>query len=118
MLFLWIRNHLRELFIVLCAILALLYIPGVVRLHDPTAGELDGSVFQILSYAGLLFFGVLTGFWVATSAFFPTIGKHIDGKFKSDWTALPPVHRAWLTLAFLFMLTVLASVCLLASHLL
>lgn len=118
MLFTWIKNHLRELFIVILAMLALLYSPALIRLHDPTAGELDGSVFQILAYSGLLFFGVLLWFWVALSAFFPTISKHVDGKFKSDWTAIPPLHRAWLTLAVLFLFTILASVCLLASHLL
>jgi hypothetical protein len=116
MLFTWLKNHLRELFIVLLAMLFLLYSPSLIRLHDPTAGELDGSVFQILAYAGLQFFAVLLGFWVALSAFFPTINRYADYKFKADWAALPAVHRAWLMIAVLFLLTVLASVCLIASH--
>lgn len=118
MLFTWIKNHVRELFIVLLAMLALLYSPALIRLHDPTAGELDGSVFQILAYAGLLFFGSLLWFWVALSAFFPTINKYTDGKFKADFNGLPAAQRAWLMIAVLFMLTFLAAVCLLASHLL
>lgn len=118
MLFIWIKNHLRELFIVILAMLALLFTPSVIRLHDPTAGELDGSVFQLLSYAGLQFFGFLLLFWVALSAFFPTVSRYADSKFKSDFSALPATHRAWLFVAVLGLLTFLASVCLLASHLL
>lgn len=118
MLFTWLKNHLRELFIVILAMLALLYSPALIRLHDPTAGELDGSVFQILAYAGLLFFGSLLWFWVALSAFFPTVGKYADAKFKADFNSLPANQRAWMMLAVLGLLALLASVCLLASHLL
>lgn len=118
MLFLWLKNHIRELFIVLTAMVALLLLPSAIRLHDPTAGELDGSVFQILAYAGLQFFGVLLWFWVALSAFFPTVSRYADAQFRKDFTALTPAVRVWLFVAVLGILTVLASVCVLAVHLL
>lgn len=118
MLFTWLKNHLRELFIVLVTMLLLLHLPSLIRLHDPTAGELDGSVFQLLAYAGLQFFGTLLGFWVALSAFFPTVSKYADAQFRKDFTALTPTVRVWLFAAVLGLLTVLASVCLLAAHLL
>jgi hypothetical protein len=118
MLFLWLKNHLRELFIVLLAMAALLCLPSLIRLHDPTAGELDGSVFQLLAYAGLQFFGVLLFFWVALSAFFPTVSKYADAQFRKDFAGIPPAVRVWIFVAVLGLLTVLASVCLLAAHLL
>lgn len=118
MLFTWLRNHIRELGIVILAMLALLYSPAIIRLHDPTAGELDGSVFQLIAHAGLLFFGALLWFWVALSAFFPTISKYADSKFRADFAALPATSRVWLFVAVLGLLTVLAAVAILSAHLL
>ena len=118
MLFTWIKNHLKELTIVILAFLFMLWSPALIRLYDPTAGELDGSVLQLLAHAGLMFFGSLLWFWVALSAFFPTVSSYADAKFKTDFSGLPPVQRAWLMLAVLGLLTLLACVCLLSSHLL
>ncbi len=114
----WLRNHLRELLIVLLFGLLLLRSPGLIRLYDPTAGQLDGSVLQLIVWAGLIFLGGILLTWVGISAAFPTINRHLDsGQFNRDWTGLDAGKRATLTLWTLSLLLAFLAVCLLCAHL-
>ena len=116
--FRWLTTHLRELVTLLCAGLLLLNAPALIRLYDPTAGQLDGSVLQLLVWAGLIFLGGILFLWIGLSAGFPTVNRYLDaGKFRADWAALPAEKRASLTLWTLTLLLAFLSVCLLCAHL-
>jgi hypothetical protein len=115
----WLKNHLRELIVLTFAALLLVNVPAAVRaLFDPTAGELDGSVFQLFAWTGLLCLGCVVLLWVVISVAFPTINRHLDsGRFKTDFLALGPKERATLTLWTLTLVLGLIAVCVIASHL-
>lgn len=114
----WIAKNSRELAIVGLATLALLWSPTVVRLYDPTAGALDGSVFQLLAWAGLLYVASIVLLWVGVSAAFPTISRHLDGRqFRADFLGLTGWQRTLITLWTLSILFGFLGLCLLVSHL-
>ncbi len=116
--FRWISANLRELLIVALAVAALLWSPTIVRLYDPTAGSLDGSVFQLLAWGGLLFVASILLLWVGLSAAFPTVSKHIDhGQFRRDFAGLTEWQRTLVTLWTLTLLIAFLAGCLLVSHL-
>lgn len=97
----WIKNHAKELTV----------LTGAAGAQYFASGELENGVMKVMLKAGPMFFGILLMFYIAMSAFFPTVSKHCDLNFKADWTSLPAVHRAWLTMAVLFLLMCLAVVC-------
>ncbi len=115
----WIWNHRREMAVLLLAALLLVNVPAAVRaLYDPTAGELDGSVFQLLAWTGLLCLGCVVLLWVVVSVAFPTINRHLDsGRFRSDFSRLTEKERITFTLWTLTLVIGLISVCVIASHL-
>ncbi len=116
--FSWLKNHLREATVVVLAALVLVNLPALIRVYDPTAGQLDGSVFQLVAWAGLLFVGGISLLWVGISAAFPTVNRHLDsGQFRRDFTGLTNWNRTVATLWTLTLLTALLAVCLVCSHL-
>lgn len=114
----WIAKNARELAIVLLATLCLLWSPAVVRLYDPTAGSLDGSVFQLLAWAGLLYVASIVLLWVGLSAAFPTVSRHLDFKgFRVDFKAITAWQRTLITMWTLSIMLAFLGICLLVSHL-
>lgn len=115
----WFRHHWKELSLIILAILALLWSPALYRLHDPSAGELDGSVFHFAAYAGLLFLLGIVLLWIGLSAAFPTANHHIDsGSWAKDFRELAPAHRVLVTLGIIALLLLWLSVCMVCAHLL
>ena len=117
--FRWLKHNFREVVVLLFAALVLINMPRIIRAtFDPTAGELDGSVFQLAAWAGLLFLAGISLLWVGIATAFPTISRHLDaGQFKRDFSKLSERDRTLATLWTLTLLLAFLAVCILASHL-
>ena len=116
-LFRWIREHLRELFLAMVLLQAVIWSPAIIRLYDPTSASMDGAFLQLLFYGGLLFACGLLLTWLALSAAFPTISKWIDYRFKKAWAELPDPTKIYLTLAVTFALLCWSGIALVTAHL-